>query len=342
MECSAVPIVDGGARLAQLATADWRRRRAVLPIFVCAALALEKRAMGGCTRSLGRHAAVIGITILAAGCSTRALIAKFVPGATDHFARAFIDTLASQPVRATVHLLIPQLAMNDAAADSLAMLQRLLPEGHPDSIEIASVVVRSEDGYIQRTLEYQVHGHGKWALIRLVVNENYDDNGPRVAGLRVWPLPASLESLNRLTLTNASPVGVIAAALALILVGFSVFAAIQVVRSPLKQRWLWVIVALLGFGRFSIPWKNGSIVEQWLAVQLFSAGMQRQGFLGPWWIFLSLPGGAVIALDRRRRAIAAGAKFGMSGSASSPETTEPSSGLPGSSLPEEGPARLEP
>jgi hypothetical protein len=114
--------------------------------------------MGGCTWLLGGHATVIGMAIFAAGCSSRALIAKFVPPGTDQFARAFIDSLESQPPRAAMNLLIPQLAMNDAAADSLATLQRMLPEGHPDSVEIAGVTVRSESGYIQRTLEYQVHG----------------------------------------------------------------------------------------------------------------------------------------------------------------------------------------
>jgi hypothetical protein len=288
--------------------------------------------MGGCTWLLGGHATVIGMAIFAAGCSSRALIAKFVPPGTDQFARAFIDSLESQPPRAAMNLLIPQLAMNDAAADSLATLQRMLPEGHPDSVEIAGVTVRSESGYIQRTLEYQVHGHGKWALIRLVVNENYDDNGPRVAGLHVWPLPASLESLNGLTLRNASPGGLIAGVVALMLVAFSLFAAVQVVRSPLKQRWLWVIVALLGFGKIGVAWKGGAVTQQWLAVQFFGAGMQRGGLLGPWWIYLSMPGGAFMALDRRRRAIVSQTKIESIAPILPPKATEPSTELPSATL----------
>jgi hypothetical protein len=279
--------------------------------------------MRGWTRLLGGYGVAIGIAIVAVGCSSHALIAKFVPPGTDQFARAFIDTLESQPPRAAMNLLIPQLALNDAVADTLATLQRMLPDGHPDSVEIAGVTVRSEDGYIQRTLEYQVHGHDKWALIRLVVNENYDDNGPRVAGLRVWPLSASLESLNALTLRNASPGGLIAGALALIVAAFSLFAAVQVVRSPLKQRWLWVIVALVGFGKIGVAWKGGTVIQQWLAVQLLGAGMQRQGLLGPWWIYLSLPGGAFIALDRRRRAIVGQAKMESIAPTLPPDATEP-------------------
>jgi hypothetical protein len=153
-----------------------------------------------------------------------------------------------------------------------------------------------------------------------------------VAGLHVWPLPASLESLNGLTLRNASPGGLIAGVVALMLVAFSLFAAVQVVRSPLKQRWLWVIVALLGFGKIGVAWKGGAVTQQWLAVQFFGAGMQRGGLLGPWWIYLSMPGGAFMALDRRRRAIVSQTKIESIAPILPPKATEPSTELPSATL----------
>src|SRR5262249_50775907 len=127
---------------------------------------------------------------------------------------------------------------------------------------------------------------------------------------------------NEMSLKNASPGGLIAAALAFIAVALSLFAAVQVVRSPLKKRWLWVIVALLGFGKISVAWTSGAVTEQWLAVQLFGAGTQRQGLLGPWWIIFSVPGGAFLALDRRRRAIAGQAKVAEA-SSSEPAAENP-------------------
>jgi hypothetical protein len=86
--------------------------------------------------------------------------------------------------------------------------------------------------------------------------------------------------------------------------GISAYAAVQVVRSPLKRRWLWVIVALIGFGKFGIEWGTGKVTQQWMAIQLFGAGIERHGLYGPWWIYLSMPGGAFLALDRRRRSLA--------------------------------------
>jgi hypothetical protein len=97
-------------------------------------------------------------------------------------------------------------------------------------------------------------------------------------------------------------------ALAMLAVACSLYAAVQVVRSPLKRRWLWVIVALLGFGKLSVAWHTGAVTSQWMALQLFGAGLIREGFNGPWWVIVSLPGGASIALDRRRRVLAARAR----------------------------------
>ena len=123
-------------------------------------------------------------------------------------------------------------------------------------------------------------------------------------GIRVWPMDSSLQSRNALTLQHASAAGVVAALLAIVVFVFSLYAAVQVVRSPLKRRWVWAIVALVGFGKFGVEWRTGTVTQQWIAVYLFGTGIGRDGLYGPWWIFLSMPGGAVLALDRRRRAIA--------------------------------------
>jgi len=245
------------------------------------------------------------MAVLTTGCvmPSKDMTTRFVPPATDQFARAFIDTLQHQPPRAALKFFVPQMATNDTVADSIAMLQRLVPQGQPDTLQIVAVNVNhSYTGLVQRNITYQMHASGKWVLIQLIL---WDENDrPEVVGLHVWPEPSSLQSRTALSMRHASPGGLIAALFAVIVLTISVYAAVQVVRSPLKRRWLWVIVALIGFGKFEIEWRTGIVRQQWLAVQLFGAGIVRDGLYGPWWISLAMPGGAFLALDRRRRSIA--------------------------------------
>ena len=245
----------------------------------------------------------IALAIVVAGCSSHGLLARFVPPATDQYARRVIDTLQNRPAQSTMPFLVSELAVRDGVVDSIATAQRYIPQGRPDSLQLVGANVFTQNGSTRRTIEYQMHASGKWALIQLVLEDNGADER-RVDGLRVWPMDSSLQSRNALTLQRASPVALGAALLSVIVLAFSLYAAVQVVRSPLKRRWLWVIVALLGFGKFGVEWRTGTVTQQWMAVQLFGTGLVRDGLYGPWWILVSMPGGAILALDRRRRAIA--------------------------------------
>jgi len=254
-----------------------------------------------------RRSRLVVLAMLMTGCMTvpSGLMARFVPPATDQFARAFIDTLQHAPAEASKAFLVPELAVNDAVVDSIRALQRVMPSGRPDSLQIVNVhVLNRWNGSKRRTIDYQMHASGKWAVIELVLEEADVGAEPRVAELHVWALAASLQTLNAFTLQRSTASGLIAALLALLILAISVYAAVQVVRSPLKRRWLWVIIALIGFGKFGVSWNTGSVTQQWMAVELFGAGIARFGLYGQWWIFLSMPGGAILALDRRRRALA--------------------------------------
>jgi len=253
--------------------------------------------------SRDRVCLAIAVALAATGCSTRELVARVVPPATDQYARRFIDTLQNQPAQAAVKLLVSRVAMEDGIVDSIATLQRHIPQGRPDSLQIVDVSWQTQNGSTRRTITYQMHASGKWALIQVVLDDTGADER-RVEGIRVWPMDSSLQSRNAMTLRHASTAGVVAALLGIVIFVFSLYAAVQVVRSPLKRRWVWVIVALVGFGKFGVEWRTGTVTQQWIAVYLFGTGIGRDGLYGPWWIFLSMPGGAVLALDRRRRAIA--------------------------------------
>jgi hypothetical protein len=103
------------------------------------------------SHSRDRVCLAIAVALAATGCSTREWIARFVPPTTDQYARRFIDTLQNQPAQATVKLLVSRVAMEDGIVDSIATLQRHIPQGRPDSLQIVDVNVQTQNGSTRRT-----------------------------------------------------------------------------------------------------------------------------------------------------------------------------------------------
>jgi hypothetical protein len=257
-------------------------------------------------RSMIAMAMLVGA--VCGGCTARTLLATFATPEGDRFARAIIDTLRERPAQAMLPLLTPETALSTSIVDSLISVKARIPTGSIDSLQIIGArVTRRVNGSTTREIDYQLLAGGAWAVISVFTDES-PSTAPRVSGLHAQLMPESLQSLNALSLRRASLAALAAVAIALVAIGWSLYAAVQVVRSPLERRWLWVIVALLGFGKLSVAWHTGEVTDHWLAIQLLGAGFVRDGFYGPWWISVSLPGGAFIALDRRRRALAAQAR----------------------------------
>jgi hypothetical protein len=255
-------------------------------------------------RAVARLVALTLVIALAAGCNVHKQLAMIAPPDADSAARGFIDTLEHQPPEAVIRYLMPELAALDGVTDSIRSAQSHLPVGASDSLELVdgrfNVIA---GGPTYRQLMYQVHAGGKWAAVGVRFNEFAGRR--EVSALRVWSLTGPMQEINTLTVAHASFAGLLAFLWAAATVVACVYAAVQVLRSPLKQRWLWVLVAILGFGKISVTWSGAVIEVQWLAVQLFGAAAGRQGLYGQWWVAISFPGGAALALDRRRRAIAA-------------------------------------
>lgn len=84
-------------------------------------------------------------------------------------------------------------------------------------------------------------------------------------------------------------------------VAVEVAAVTLVVRSPLRRKWGWVFVALLGITQLEFFWPAGPSRFNALALLLLGVGVYRHDG-GPWTVALSFPLGAIIAMRRARRA----------------------------------------
>jgi len=126
-----------------------------------------------------------------------------------------------------------------------------------------------------------------------------------VDGVGVRRVPASLRTINAFTLEGKTPAHLLMLTLLIAVPTFSLIVAVLVLQTSMRRRWLWAALALLGAGKFGFNWTTGQTFNQTISVQLLGAGVYRGGLAGPWLLFVSFPAGALIALDRRRRAIVA-------------------------------------
>jgi hypothetical protein len=84
---------------------------------------------------------------------------------------------------------------------------------------------------------------------------------------------------------------------------FTLWVAVTVVRTPMRRRWGWAVVALLGVGKVVVNWTSGETIAHLVSFPSITAPIARSELLGPWVVAVSFPLGAILALWRRQRAL---------------------------------------
>jgi len=226
------------------------------------------------------------------------------PVADDRFARQALEDLQNgrvDAVRSRVdsvaashgHALTPTLAL---VADSL----RLFGPIDSSTKLIGWNVVNGVTYYAG--LSYQLAGRdGRWGVATVDVRGR--DTLKRIIGLGVSTIPEPLAQANRFTLHGKTPAHYLTLTLALLCAIVAVTTAVKVWRTPMHHRGIWVLIALFGFGTFQLNWSSGAWHLSLIHLQFLSAGFRKMGPYAPWIISFSLPIGALIALERRRRAL---------------------------------------
>lgn len=241
------------------------------------------------------------VLMLVVACSPRSLLRRLAPPEADRFARTFIERLRTGDTTA-VRSLSPRLGLVRGAPDSLAALRRHFAPGVPDSVALVGARVQQVGSVTWRVMNYQLHSSGGWTQVQLVLAE---EQGFRyVDGVDVVQTPTSLQRVHRFALRGKSIFHYLFVLFAVGVAAFSVVTAVRVARTPMPKRWWWAFVALLGAGQVALNWTTGEVFTRSFHVQLFGAGFVREGLIGPWMIISSFPAGAIVALQRRHRALA--------------------------------------
>jgi hypothetical protein len=194
---------------------------------------------------------------------------------------------------------------NPASLDSVRSLrQQFAAFGVIDSAKIVNAhVLSSHAGPSLRVLTYELWGRGAVALAEVEILE--DGANRSINGLTLEPIAEPLEVTNAFR-HNMGPAQL---AVLLVVIGLALFeiaTAVVVARTPMPRRWLWAVFALFGVGGFSMNWTTGAVRPDLLSFQLIGS-ILRVGLAGPWFISVSFPLGAIVALRKRSQAFATGA-----------------------------------
>jgi hypothetical protein len=119
--------------------------------------------------------------------------------------------------------------------------------------------------------------------------------------LDVRPIAGPLEKINAFTLSGRGPVHHIFLFGSLVCPAITIAAVVRWRRNRghLRRKWLWLAGILLGVGKLGLNWTTGQVTFSVVHLQLLSAGFQREGAYGPWWLFLSVPIGTLVFLARK-------------------------------------------
>jgi hypothetical protein len=235
-------------------------------------------------------------------CNVNRMIDRMVPPGADARSREYLALIARGQPDSAYDRLVPTLRTADGQA-ALRQLADSLRGRSFDSMERIGVNVNDAAGVRHLNLSYQVHDARGWFVANVAhVGRPGDDMRTwMVEGVRYTPIPGELRAANAFTFAGrgARHYLWIVAMLAAFLV--SVATALHVLMSRgMPRRWLWVIVALLGVGRFSLDWTSGAWTFAPLQFLLFGAGFMRPSEFAPWVLSFGLPVGAAVAEWKRR------------------------------------------
>lgn len=253
-------------------------------------------------RSLMTRRLVPLLILAQAGCGDHVPGTVRVSQERDQFVQEFIWALwVNDP--AQLLYLSPRVLQMPGIVDSLAVVRNQFPIGEPQYLELVGAGLEARGAWARQFISYQLRGDGGWAGIEALVIQR--DEEMYIDLLQATPFPASLQELNALTL-RGKPLSQL---LFFVMLGctflFCLTVAGMVARTPMRHRWWWAFVALIGVGQVAVDWTSGEILTRPFFVLLLSAGLERDGQVGPWIMSIAFPVGAILALERRRRALGA-------------------------------------
>ena len=247
---------------------------------------------------------MIAAAVMNLSCTSTQALDKVAPRDADRYARSIISRLRYETYEQFEPSLAPVLRTAPNTSTTLigVVQPALIRIGGIDSVQLVDAAAFFSAGRkaTERWLTYQVFGDRGLLLMKVGLVE--DSSGRLLESLIFQPEIQTLQTQNDfrrhvkfpqlLMLIAAMGVGAL-----------SLAAALLVIRAPVPRKYLWGLASLIGVSGVTMDWTSGDIFFQPFSIFALSAMFSRDGFAGAWQIAVAFPIGAILALQRRYRAL---------------------------------------
>ena len=243
----------------------------------------------------------VSLLAISGGCITggdQGWYARNVDAAEDSIARQFYREIQQGRFDSAAHLLGSPVG-DSVSTEAWLTVQQTLANVNIDSLYFVGAGITSVNGVRSANLSYEGPVGDQWFGGHVYVRAG------QVLGFSAYHFKRPLAETNSFTLRGKSVRHFVILSAGILAMLVSLTAAGVVWRSGMKRPVLWGIVALLGVGRLTLDWTSGALGLQVISVQVPVLGMLKQGWAAPWWIRVSFPLGAFVALWKMRRSIRA-------------------------------------
>jgi hypothetical protein len=213
------------------------------------------------------------------GYDRAALLKKYTPQDDEALAIHYVDLLRKSQFEQIEDHIDPSIR-NAETRDTLTGMSYTIPSSEPVSIRtVDSRVVHGRDGSTTGiTLECEfepqaipINGRtevsGTWLIAQVVIQTK--GGVKTIAGLHVSPSSRSFEEINEFTLADKGISQYVGLCLAIGAAAFSLYAFVLCIRARMgKEKWLWLILILIGAFRLNVNWTTGEWSFSPLTVQV--------------------------------------------------------------------------
>ncbi|MCD2339475.1 hypothetical protein LRH25_03875 [Ideonella azotifigens] len=207
--------------------------------------------------------------------------------------------------------------------DHFGAMTALLPSGQPKQTDVFSWAIHRQDGSTYYTFGFEYAYEHAWLVASVSLQR--EPGGPlQLTGLHLTPQVEPLEVQNRFAWSGKPATQWALLAIWVAELGLVLFAMISCLCAEgLRRKWVCLLIALFGIGRFTLDWHTGAYSIQLLYLGLPTLGALKAGQGSPWCFQLSLPVGAVFLLVMLHQSKSSRARQQVPSSESPPHVDAP-------------------
>jgi len=224
---------------------------------------------------------------------------RFVRAEDEEFARAYFDSVRFERIDYAVGELSPVLAGMPGVRDSLLSLSRRIPHGSLDAVHVIGANRFTQSSTDRSQLLYEFHSVSGWGVASVAVLNQ--DGRRSIEGLHAEALPRPLEETNAFTVRDKSIGHYLMLGLVTVCLVLALGSAIVALFTPMKRRWAWALLALVGTGTFAFNWTTGQGQLLLFTLLLFDTAVVKAAPAAPWVLKVAFPIGALLTLRRVQR-----------------------------------------